>query len=174
VSVRVLPKILIRVGISLIMGVLLAWIFNELSYQFLKTDAAREPRIITLTIPPGTGSRVSQGDNEPSLPEGMGFVIGDTLIIDNQDDVNHQLGPVFIPAGARAKMDFKTAEKFSYECSFVPDNTFGLDVQEPVTAQTRLLGAIFAGVPMGALIALYSTLLGSKASREGTSDQRAS
>lgn len=153
------------------MGVALAWIINEISFQFLKTDAAREPKTIILTIPAGTNARVSRGEREPSLPEGMVFVIGDTLIIDNKDDVNHQLGPVFIPAGTRANMTFKTAEKYSYECSFVPDNAFGLDVQIPVAAQTRLLGAVFAGLPLGVLIALYSILVWPNTSRAGTADQ---
>ena len=161
-------KVILRVGISLLVGVFVAWIINEISYQFLKTDAAREPTTIILTIPAGTHTRVASGEREPSLPEGMVFVIGDTLIIDNQDEVNHQLGPVFVPAGTRASMNFDTAEKFSYECSFVQDKTFGLDVQLPVTAQTRLLGALFAGLPMGALIALYSMLVGSKSSWERT------
>jgi hypothetical protein len=47
----------------------------------------------------------------------------------------------------------------AFECSFQPGNYFGLDVREPLTADTRLYGILFAGLPMAVLIALYSFII---------------
>ncbi len=146
---------------SLFIGVLLAWVMNEITFQFLRNDASRAPEKIELVIPKGTGEKIAQGSVEPTIPEGMVFVIGDVLTVINQDGINHQLGPLYIPAGTSASLTFDIADKYSYSCSFVPDKTFGLDVQLPVTPMTRLTGAIFAGLPLGALIALYSFVIGS-------------
>ncbi len=152
-------RLLSRIALCLAAGVLLAWLMNEITFRFLKSNGSRAPEIIELEIPEGTAARVARGEQQPSLPEGMVFVIGDTLVIKNDDTENHQLGPLFIPAGTKASMKFNNTDKYSYACSFVPDKTFGLDVQLPVTALTRFTGALFAGLPLGALIALYSFVL---------------
>ena len=34
----------------------------------------------------------------------MSFVVGDTLVVKNEDSVEHQLGPLWIPAGSSASM----------------------------------------------------------------------
>ena len=161
-------KIAQRIIFSLLLGVLLAWGMNEITYQFLKTDASRAPETIELVIPAGTARRVANGESEPSIPEGMVLVIGDTLIVRNEDDADHQLGPLFIPAGTSASLNFNAAEKYAYSCSFVPDKSFGLDVQLPVTPLTRLMGAVFAGLPLGALIALYSFVISSSGKKTVT------
>jgi hypothetical protein len=41
-------------------------------------------------------------------------------------------------------------------CSFQTDKYFGLDVHEPVTLGTRVVGILTAGLPLGILIALYA------------------
>jgi len=159
-------KVLARFVYGSIIGILLAWGMNELTFHFLKTSSARAPKVIELVIPAGTAESVRHGEAEPSIPTGMVFVVGDSLVVRNQDSASHQLGPLFIPSGSSATMSFERPAQLSYACSFSPDDFFGLEVQLPVTASTRLLGAVFAGLPMGALIALYS-LVATPASRAG-------
>jgi hypothetical protein len=89
----------------------------------------------------------------------MSFVIGDTLVVINQDNVDHQLGPMWVPAGTSASMNLATEESFSLECSFQPTRYFGLDVHPPVTLGTRISGIVFAGFPLSALFAVYSLLI---------------
>ena len=149
-----------RTALSLLIGVALAWGMNELTYHYLKSDSTRPPKTVELVIPAGTAQRVERGEAEAGIPTGMVFVIGDRLVVRNQDSANHQLGPLFIPAGSSATMRFEAAEKYSYSCSFVPQKTFGLDVQLPVTWATRAIGAVLAGLPLGVLIALYSLVVG--------------
>ncbi len=147
-----------RIGISLILGFLLAGITTEVSYQLLKREN-REPARIELIIPAGTAQRVAAGETPPAIPEDMTFVIGDTLVVVNQDEVDHQLGPLWVPAGASASMNLDTEENFALECSFQPSKYFGLEVRPPVTWGTRISGILFAGFPLSAIFAVYSILI---------------
>jgi hypothetical protein len=89
----------------------------------------------------------------------MIFVVGDLLIVKNEDVVDHQMGPLWIPAGASAHLQLSTEENLAYECSFQTSKYIGLDVREPVTFGTRLYGILFAGLPLGVLIAIYSFIM---------------
>jgi hypothetical protein len=149
-----------RILISLLLGFLIAAITTEVSYQVLKREN-RAPQDIELVVPAGTAEQVAAGQAPPSLPEDMTFVVGDTLVVINQDDVDHQLGPLWIPPGTSASLNLDTEQNFILDCSFQPTKVFGIDVLQPVTLGTRLTGILFAGVPLGALFAVYSILVGS-------------
>ena len=152
-------SIIKRITISMLLGVLLAAITTEVAYQLLKREN-REPQQIELVIPAGTAEGIANGEVPPGIPEDMNFVVGDTLVVVNQDNVDHQLGPLWIPAGTSASLNLDTEQNYILECSFQPANVFGIDVLQPVTLGTRLTGILFAGFPLGALFAVYSTLIG--------------
>jgi hypothetical protein len=152
-------QIIRRAVLGLALGIVVAIGLNEGSFFFLKSAAGRAPRTIELVIPSGTSERVARGQPSPSIPDGMVFVIGDTLVVKNEDATDHHLGPLFIPSGTSASLNLAKAENFAFECSFRASKYFGLDVREPVTWGTRLYGIIFAGVPLGALLTLYSFIL---------------
>jgi hypothetical protein len=149
----------------MLLGVVLAAITTEVAYQVLKREN-REPERVELIIPAGTAQSVAEGKAPPSLPEDMTFVVGDTLVVVNQDNVDHQLGPLWIPAGTSASLNLDTEQDYILECSFQPTSVFGLDVRQPVTLGTRLTGILFAGFPLGALFAVYSILLTSDKKKE--------
>lgn len=152
---QIFRRVLLWLGI----GILLAIALNEGSFFFLRSEAGRAPRSIELLIPAGTAERMARGEASPEIPADMVFVIGDTLVVRNEDTVDHRLGPLFVPAGTSASMKLDRAENFIFECSFQPSNYFGLDVREPVTWETRIYGILFAGVPLGLLLSLYSFLV---------------
>ena len=152
------PSLIKRIIISMLLGIILAAITTEISYQVLKREN-REPRRVELVIPAGTAESVAEGNVPPSIPVDMNFVVGDTLVVVNQDEVDHQLGPLWIPPGTSASLNLDTEQNFILECSFQPTSIFGLDVHQPVTLGTRLSGILFAGFPLGALFAVYSVLL---------------
>jgi hypothetical protein len=129
-------------------------------------ETARPPKEIVLTIPLGTAEQVARGEQPPSIPDGMIFVVGDTLTVVNQDVVDHKLGPLWIPASSSAHLPLGQEGNLAYECTFQPGNYFGLDVREPLTAYTRIYGILYAGIPMGVLIALYSFILPYKKSAD--------
>jgi len=150
-----------RVIYSLLIGVLLGIAIAEIPFSFLR-ETARSPKEITLVIPKGTAEQVARGEQPPSIPENMVFVVGDTLIVKNEDIADHKLGPLFIPANSSAQLSLNTEENLAYECSFQPSNYFGLDVHEALTAGTRVFGILEVGLPLGILFALYSAIMPAK------------
>jgi hypothetical protein len=147
----VIKRILFSIALALLLGVLI----SEVPFLFLR-ETARAPREIVLTIPPGTAEQVARGEQPPSLPENMNFVVGDVLVVKNEDAVDHKLGPLWIPANSSAQLSLNQEESFAYECTFQPGQYLGLDVREPLTIGTRIYGIVYIALPMAILIALYS------------------
>jgi hypothetical protein len=147
-----------RLLISLLVGLLIGLVINESSFFFLK-ETARPPHDVILTIPAGTAEQVARGEQPPSIPENMVFVVGDTLVVKNEDSVDHKLGELWIPANTSASLSLDQKENLAFECSFQSSNYFGLDVQEPLTFGTRVFGILYTGLPMAILIALYSIVM---------------
>lgn len=150
-----------RILASLLLGLLFGVVISEVPFIFLR-ETARAPKEITLVIPEGTAEQVARGEQPPTIPENMAFVVGDTLTVKNEDAVDHKLGPLWIPANSSAQLSLETEDSFAYECSFQPGKYLGLDVSEPVTTGTRIYGIIYAGLPLGVLFALYSLVMPAK------------
>jgi uncharacterized membrane protein YraQ (UPF0718 family) len=151
-------KIIRRVALSVLAGLLVGFLISEISYQFLR-ETSRAPETIELVIPEGTAEQIARGETPPTIPEEMTFVVGDVLLVHNQDITDHQLGPVWIPASTSASLNLDEVNNFIFACSFQPSSYLGLDVREPVTLATRIGGVIFSGLPLGAIIALYSLIV---------------
>src|SRR5687767_13849721 len=147
-----------RILLSVVFGLLIGVMVSEIPFLFLR-ETARPPREVVLTIPAGTSAQVARGEQPPSIPENRTFVVGDTLVVTNEDSVDHKLGPLWIPANSSAQLSLDQEENLAYECSFQPGNYFGLDVRQPLTPRTRLYGIFYVAVPMMILIALYSFVL---------------
>lgn len=146
---------------SLIIGFVLGALINEVTFLSLR-ETARASQVIELIIPAGTAESIARGETPPSIPNSMVFVVGDTLLVRNNDIVDHELGPLWIPAGTSASLPLNAVQSLAYGCSFQPDNYFGLDVREPLTLSTRLYGILFSGLPLGVLIALYTLVMPAK------------
>lgn len=147
-----------RFVFAFILGVCVAAIMTEVAYFFLKTEN-REPTTIEIQIPVGTAQLMRDGNAPEILSKDMRFVVGDTLRVINNDDENHQLGPLYIPANSSASLKLDTEENLIVECSFQSTKFVGLTIQEPVTWWTRVRGYFYSGFPMGMLFAVYSGLI---------------
>ncbi|GAB4497184.1 MAG: hypothetical protein OHK003_04920 [Anaerolineales bacterium] len=154
-----------RVVLSFLLGLALAAITTEISYALLKKEN-REPMVVELTIPAGTADLIRAGDAPLEIPKDMRFVVGDTLKVINQDNENHQLGLLWIPAQSTASLKLESVENMVVECSFQTGSYMGITVQEPVTWRTRLSGIFFAGFPLGMMFAVYSGLVGAKKKKD--------
>jgi hypothetical protein len=150
-----------RLLLSVVLGLLIGVTISEVPFLFLR-ETARAPREIVLTIPHGTSDQVARGEQPPSIPENMTFVVGDRLVVKNEDSADHKLGPLWIPANSSAQLSLDQEENLAYECSFQPGKYFGLDVREPLTPRTRLYGILYVAFPMAILIALYSFVVSPK------------
>ena len=153
----VMKRLLLSTALGLLIGILV----SEVPFLFLQ-KTARAPREITLTIPVGTADQIARGEQPPSIPENMSFVVGDTLVVRNEDSKDHKLGPLWIPANSSAQLSLDQEESMAYECSFQPGKYFDLDVREPLTTKTRIFGILYVAFPMVILIALYSLIISPK------------
>jgi hypothetical protein len=152
-----LKSLLLRGLLALGVGLLLGTIFDEIAFRFEGYTTSRPPKTVVLTIPPGTSLQVASGSSV--IPASMVIVVGDTLLVHNQDSITHTLGPLVIPPSSSAKMTLNQIGNLAFTCSFEPTKYFGLEVQEALTPGVRLEGVIIAGVPLGAVIGLYSLIV---------------
>jgi hypothetical protein len=143
------------IAASLLVGIILALVLTEMAYRFQAKPQDRDGKQVRLMIPLGTADLLKSGGASPNIPEGMTFVVGDVLVVENQDAVDHQLGPLFIPKGTIARLTFTKPENLAYACTFTPEKYLGLEIKQPLTIATRMVGILSAGIPMGMLIALY-------------------
>ena len=147
-----------RILVSMLIGIALGLVISEISFIFLQ-ETARPPEEIVLTIPAGTAEKVARGEQPPSIPQDMVFVVGDTLVVKNDDHVDHKLGELWIPANSSAQLSLNEVQNMAFECSFQAGNYFGLEVRQSLTLGTRIYGVLYAGIPLGILIAVYSFVI---------------
>jgi len=150
-----------RIVISMLIGIVVGVAISEFSFIFLR-ETARPPQEVVLTIPIGTAEKVARGEQPPSIPLDMIFVVGDTLVMVNEDNVDHKLGQLWIPANSSARLELNEEQNMAFECSFQAGNYFGLDVRQALTLGTRIYGSLYAGLPLGILIAVYSFVIPAK------------
>ena len=152
-------KYLNRLSIVFVISVFLVVVFNEIVYRFQKTEYDRAPKTISLVIPEGTADLVDAGEEVAAIPPELVFVLGDVLEVVNEDTVSHQLGPIWVPPGASGSLVMERVNNYSYSCSFQTSRYLGLDVRQPTTFGTRLIGIGLAAPTLTALVFLYSLLV---------------
>lgn len=157
-----------RIVLSFTFGVFVAALMNEVAYYFLKTEN-REPTLIEIQIPLGTAQLMRDGKDPEIISKNMRFVVGDTLRVINNDDENHQLGSLYIPAQSSASLKLDVEENLIVESSFQSTKFVGLTVQEPLTWWARVRGYFSSGFPLGVLFAVYSGLIVKKKKDESAS-----
>ena len=149
----------IRMLVTALISAVAVAAFNEGAYLIQKEKYDRPPKTIQLVIPAGTAVRLAAGESVNSIPEKMVFVMGDVLEVKNEDSVAHQLGPVWVPAGATGQLALNQPNKYAYSCSFSTSRYLGLDVRKPTTLGTRLAALAFATPPMTTFLFIYGLLV---------------
>lgn len=131
----------------------------EGAYLLQRDETDRAPKTVQLIVPAGASQRAANGEAVDVLPENIVFVIGDVLEVVNQDSTDHQLGPIWVPAGSTGSIVLEEANKFSYSCSFTASRYLGLDVKKPTTLKTRLTGLSISVPTTAAFLFIYSFLV---------------
>ena len=105
-----------RMVITMLLGILMGIGVNEISFLFVKTDAGRAPERVELLIPKGTAEKIAGGLASSSIPDNLVFVVGDTLVVKNEDVVDHHLGPLYIPSGTSASASLPFSRRGTSIC----------------------------------------------------------
>ncbi|MAT41787.1 MAG: hypothetical protein CL609_05555 [Anaerolineaceae bacterium] len=148
-------RFLISLGISILFGA----VISEGTFKLMAGDSGREPQVYEIVVPEGTTERVKQGLPVPSIPDSMVFYEGDSIIVVNQDVTSHQLGPIWVPAGASGKLSLDKPIQYNLACTFQPSNNLGLEVRSRLTAGIRIQGIIAIGIPSAVLLWLFSVVV---------------
>jgi hypothetical protein len=152
-------RVLYRIILLAVISLAFVWAISEIAFQFQKTDSDRPPQAVELIIPSGTAAKIAIGEENPTIPTKMSFVIGDTLVVTNQDVTDHVLGPLWIPPGTSASLKLEQANKFAYSCSFQTSQYFGIDVEKPTNWKTRITAFSLAVPGTTGFLFVYSLIL---------------
>jgi hypothetical protein len=154
----------IRSAIGVLIGLVFGFFVSEGTFAFInnKQTVSRDPQRVDLVIPYGTAAQVAAGVYNRSLPSDMVLVEGDILVVKNEDVVDHQLGPIWVPAGTSGVLELSTANKYAYECSFQPTKIQGIEVRQRIDTRTRVEGVLAVALPTGMMLAVYSYLIPSR------------
>ena len=83
----------------------------------------------SFVIPAGAGDRIEQGEPLDILPRELVAQLDETIIIVNEDDQAHLLGPWFVGAGETLRQRFTTEGVFEDKCTVHPSGQFTVVVE---------------------------------------------
>jgi hypothetical protein len=148
-----------RILAPVLIGFALGFVMSEGPALWIDDPTSRPTQTVELIIPAGTADRVAGGQAAPAIPDGLNLATGDTLLVRNDDDVSHQLGPMWIPAGTTGSLVFPRSVAGRYSCSFTPAGTFGIQVDQRLTDFERFVYILVSGLPFAAVLTLVSVFL---------------
>jgi hypothetical protein len=85
-------------------------------------------RALTFVIPPGTAARLKAGEAFTVLPSPIHLTVGvrDVLVLTNDDDAIHQVGPIILGSRQTYRIPFRRPGNFQYACSLHAAGTLTL------------------------------------------------
>lgn len=91
---------------------------------------------LTFVIPPGTAARLKAGEAFSVLPSPIHLTVGvrDVLVLTNDDDVIHQVGPIILGSRQTYRIPFRRPGRFQYACSLHAAGTLALVIDPPPAA----------------------------------------
>ena len=92
-------------------------------------DAGPEEPTYSFIIPAGSGDRIDAGETLDILPRELVAQLDETVIIVNEDDEAHILGPWFVGPGETLRQRFTTEGVFEDSCSVHPSGRFTVVVE---------------------------------------------
>lgn len=87
-------------------------------------DSGPEEPTYSFVIPAGAGDRIDQGEPLDILPRELVAQLDETVIIVNEDDQPHLLGPWFVGPGETLRQRFTTEGVFEDSCTVHPSGKF--------------------------------------------------
>ena len=127
---------------------------SVLAWVVVGGGVIRPPQRVEFVIPDGTAERIKAGQPIPSIPAKAIFVFGDVLALRNEDQVNHQMGPFWIPARTTIAIPLDRQSTFNYLCTIHPSGYIGLEVRPQDGLLLTLVPTFGLGLPIGAVLFL--------------------
>jgi hypothetical protein len=125
------------------------WVLSTVAL-LVYTAGSRQNTSRELVIPAGTGDLIAAGENPLDIPPQWDFLAGDTLVLLNEDDIDHWIGQWYVAASDRTSIELQPVYAGVLVCSVHPDGEIAI-VVEPSGFDWRLptFPALLLGVPLG-------------------------
>lgn len=124
-------------------------VLSTAAWLALSDGPVRAADAVELLIPAGTAEAVERGAVPPALPADLRFVQGDTLVLKNEDTVEHRIGGYAVAPGTTLRVPLDQPSSFSLFCSFHPQGSIGLDVRPHTSPLMILWPTLLIGIPFG-------------------------
>lgn len=82
-----------------------------------------------IVVPAGTQERIETGETVELLPRIFEVSIGDRLVIVNDDDATHQVGPYIVGPGQRIEQQFLVPGRIEGVCTLHPSGEVAIVVR---------------------------------------------
>lgn len=83
-------------------------------------DGDDAPQELVVEIPAGTGERIAAGEDVEILPPEVNLEVGDRILLRNDDDRVHTVGPMTVRPGESLLQVFGQAGRFEGNCTLIP------------------------------------------------------
>ncbi len=130
-------------------GLALAGFISAAAWVALSDGPLRAPESVEIVIPQGTAAAIERGSTVSAIPRNLRLVEGDTLVIQNQDVVAHQIGSYSVSPGTTLSVPLARASTATLLCSFHPQGSIGLDVRPHTSVLLVLWPTLIIGLPLG-------------------------
>lgn len=110
--------LLIALAVAAVLAVVILWVAAQGS-----TDEVR------IRIPAGTGRQLEAGEDPGIVDTVISLDVGDTLVVENDDDRLHVLGSLSIAPDATERLAYEQRGRFTGPSSFTPDGTVTIIVR---------------------------------------------
>jgi hypothetical protein len=130
-----------------------------LAWYILADGVLRGPMRVEYVIPQGASKRIAAGESIDTIPAQALFIVGDELVLNNQDEVNHQVGPFWIPAKSALVIPLDRENSFNYLCTIHPSGAIGLEVRPQNSLLLTLLPTLLLGVPIGISLSVIARVV---------------
>ena len=115
------------------------WVVAVLGAGALTMVLTRDPGSLTgvdhtFVVPAGTGETLDAGGSVEVLPRDLEVHVGDRMVVVNEDNRPHEVGPWTVPAGNTFTFRFKAVGRYDSHCSLHQGGgRFFIDVLPPLT-----------------------------------------
>ncbi len=86
-------------------------------------------QVHTYVVPAGTQERIDAGEDITLFPQQLEVAVGDRLVIVNEDDTTHQVGPYVVGAAQRIEQAFAVPGTIEGFCTLHPSGQVSIIVR---------------------------------------------
>jgi hypothetical protein len=144
---------LIELLLFIVASTLVIFVLSSIAL-LLYTRGVAQPTTVTLDIPGGSAQLIVDGQNVLGVPPVWTFNAGDTLVLDNRDEVVHNLGEWLVPPNATTSIAMEVAVGGEYLTSLHPTGVVTVSV-EPSRFDFSIIAFTTFGFGIAVGIILY-------------------